>query len=126
MLTPRITLLIVIMSSNSWADTAHCTIDIENVNAHDKFTIERAVTFKPGSNGFETQRIHFELPGAQYTCTLAFVNLDSGTALSCEMRADRGHTFVQSDRSAITEHVVTNTLGFRDGSDFFGLSATCK
>ena len=126
MLRLRLTLLLAVLSSNSWADMAHCTIEIEDVNAHTKFNIEHAFTFKPGSSGLETQRKHFALPGVQYLCTLAFVDLDSGTALSCEKREDRGHSFVQSDRSAIAEHVAKNNLSFRDGSAFFDLSATCK
>ncbi len=77
----------------------------------------------------DMQRKYFNLPGNQYHCTLAFLDLDTGTSLSCEKKADQGHTYAQSDQSSIKEQQsgkIPNNLTFRDGKSHFVLNAICK
>lgn len=110
------------ISSLAWADTATCTIEIEDVNAGSKSKVEHSFTFKSGS---EAQRKHFVLPGNKFSCTLAFFDLKSGTMLSCQLD-ELGHHFVQSDRSAIGEGSPKNNLSFRYKSSFYVLQSYCK
>ena len=121
--------LVAVLTSNALADTANCTIEIENVTAEvqsktaAKQIIEFAFEFSPGTGA---QRKHFDPPGGQYLCTLAFFDLNTGTSLSCERKDDSGHTYVQSDRSGIRERSAKNNLVFRDGASHIVLDATCK
>lgn len=121
--------LVVVLSSNALADTANCTIEIENVTAEAqsktaaKQVVGFAFEFSPRAGA---QRKYFDLPDGQYLCTLAFFDIVSGTSLSCERKDDSGHTYVQSDRSNIKERSARNNLVFRDGSSHFVLNATCK
>jgi len=121
--------VIAALSSSVLADTANCTVEIENVTAEvqsktaAKEIVEFAFEFSPGG---AAQRKYFNLPGGRYLCTLAFFNLDSGTSLSCEKKADLGDTYVQSDRTNIEEHSAKNNLVFRNGADHFVLNATCR
>ena len=113
----------IAFSSLAWADTAKCTIDIEDVNAGTKYKVEQTFIFKPSS---ESQRKHFTLPGSsQFSCTLAFFGLKSGTMLSCQYD-ELGHNFVQSDRSVIDEGHQKNNLSFRYKSSFYVLESYCK
>lgn len=117
------------LSTSAFADTTRCKVEIENVTAEvqskgaAKQIVEFAFEFTQGAGA---QRKHFDLPGGQYLCTLAFFDLDSGTSLSCEKKKDSGHTYVQSDRSGIREHSARNNLVFGDGASHFVLDATCK
>ena len=111
------------------ADTASCKVEIEDVTAQvqSKTAVKQIVQFAfeltPES---EAQRKYFQLSDGAYWCTLAFFNLESGTALSCERTDDDGHTYVQSDRSGITEHAGRNNLIFRDGDSHFVLNVMCQ
>ena len=122
-------LLFAAISCNALADTANCTIEVEDVNFQvesktaAKFVVEHTFEFSSGSG---MQRKHFELTDGRYLCTLAFSDLDHGTALSCEKKDDLGHTYAQSDRSAINERAARNNLIFRDGGSHFILNAVCK
>ncbi len=115
--------LLLAISLHSWADTAVCTIVIQEVNAGTKQTIEHTFIFKPGAH--EGQRKHFTLTDRPYLCTLAFFNLNSGTMLSCQFD-ELGHNFVQSDRSVINEAHARNNLRFRYKSSFYVLESVCK
>lgn len=110
------------VSSLAWADTANCTIEIENVNAGSKSKVEHSFTFKSDA---EAQRKHFALFGSKFLCTLAFFDLNSGTMLSCQLD-ELGHAFVQSDRSVISEVSAKNNLSFRYKSSFYVLQSYCK
>lgn len=123
MLRLLVAFLFIALSSFSLADTAKCTIEVQDVNVGSKVTVEHSFNFKSGS---AAQRKHFNLAGSQYSCTLAFFDLNTGTMLSCASQKDLEHTFVQSDRSAIAESTTKNNLSFRDGSAFFTLSTSCK
>ena len=114
--------LLMAFSSLSWADTAKCTIEIKDVNLGTKLKVEQSFTLKPGS---EAQRKHFALPGSNFSCTLAFFDLKSGTMLSCQLD-ELGHNFVQSDRSAIEERFAKNNLSFRYKSSFYYFESYCK
>ena len=120
--------LVGVFSPHSWADTAKCTIEVEDVNAEvelkaaTKYVIEQTFSFNLGTGA---QRKHFDLPDGRYSCTLAFFDLNSGTALSCGRKTSE-HTFVQSDRSDIHEQAARNNLTFRDGNSYFVLNAACK
>jgi hypothetical protein len=46
--------------------------------------------------------------------------------LSCEYKKDEGHTFFQSDRSALDESTVSNNLSFRHKSAFNVVTTLCK
>lgn len=111
------------ISSVSWADTATCKIKIEDVNKGSTYQLEQRFTFKKGG---DAQRKYFETPGNDYACTLAFFELEKGTMLSCEYKADMGHTFFQSDRSALSDSIVTNNLSFRHESAFLSLATKCE
>lgn len=111
------------ISSVSWADTATCKIKIEDVNKGSTYKLEHKFTFKKGG---DAQRKHFETPGNDYACTLAFFELEKGTMLSCEYKTDMGHTFFQSDRSVLSDSIVTNNLSFRHGSAFLSLETKCE
>lgn len=91
------------------ADTTKCTIEIEDLNTGTKYIVEHKFSF---SQGAAAQQRHFKLPGSDYSCTLAFFDLDSGTTLSCEFD-EFGHNFIQSDRSVVTEKQAINNLSFR-------------
>jgi hypothetical protein len=123
MLRLLVAIIFITHSSLSLADTVKCTIDVQDVNVGSKVTVEHNFNFKPGA---AAQRKHFDLSGSPYTCTLAFFDPSTGTMLSCANKKDLEHTFVQSDRSAITENSTKNNLSFRDGSTFFTLSAAYK
>ena len=75
-------LLLSLYSCLSFADTALCTISIQDVTSGVKQNIEHTYTFKPSSN--TAQIMQFELRDNSFTCRLAFFNLNSGTMLSCE------------------------------------------
>jgi len=123
MLRFSIFLFIFSVTSVSWAETAKCTIEIEDINSGSKYTVEQIFQFKTGTTA---KRKHFALPGSQYSCTLAFFDLHSGTMLSCEDNRDMGHSFVQSDRSTLVEGRAKNNLTFRNKDYFFSLSSSCK
>jgi len=117
-----IVFLLMATSSVALADTAKCTIEIQDVNLGAKYKVEQSFTFKPGS---EPQTKHFALPGSNFSCTLSFFDLKSGTMLSCQLD-ELGHHFVQSDRSAIKEGLAKNNLSFRYKSSFYVLESNCK
>ena len=114
--------LLTAFASLSWADTAKCSIEIEDVNAGTKYNVEQSFAFKPGTEG---QRKYFKLPGSKFSCTLVIFDLESGTMLSCQLD-ELGHNFVQSDRSAIDEKLAKNNLSFRYKASFYVLESICK
>jgi len=105
------------------ADTVTCTIKIEDVLKGNTYTIEQKFDYEPGQeiSGWK----HFDLPGGDYTCHLAFYGTDSGTMISCEYKKDGGHTFFQSDRSGLKENAM-NRLTFGHGSVFVDVESNCK
>jgi hypothetical protein len=121
--------LIAVPALSASADTANCSVEIEDVTAavQSKAAVKQIVQFAfklpPES---VAQQKHFQLSDGLYSCTLAFFDLDSGTSLSCERKDDQGHTYVQSDRSGISEHAARNNLIFRDGNSHFVLNAGCE
>lgn len=119
------TLLLVALTSSSpaWAGSAACSIRIEDVNKATAYTLTQTFEF---NNDGSAQRKHFETPGNDYSCTLAFFELGKGTMLSCEYKEDAGHTFFQSDRSSLDDNAVTNNLSFRHKSAFIVLKTVCK
>lgn len=122
-------LLIAAPALSASTDTANCTVEIEDVTAEvqSKTAAKHIVQFSfelPLES--EAQRKYFQLSDGLYSCMLAFFDLDSGTSLSCERKDDHGHTYVQSDRSGITEHAGRNNLIFRDGDSHFVLNAMCE
>ena len=107
-----------------WADSATCKIEIEDVHQGTTYKIEHKFTFKKHGDG---QRKHFEVPGNDYACTLAFFELNNGTMLSCEYKKGfPGHTFFQSDRSVLKDKVVTNNLSFRHKTAHIFLETKCE
>ena len=116
----------------SWANVAVCTIEINDINAgvkskdQAKYTIEHTFTFKEGTNALTgMQRKHFNLPDGRYSCTLAFLDINTGTSLSCEKKVDYGQTYMQSDLSGFKVDKSENNLIFRDGESHFLLNAIC-
>lgn len=118
-----VTLLFLIISPMSWANTATYKIKIEDVNKGSTYTLEHKFEFKKGG---KAQRKHFEVPGNDYSCTLAFFELNNGTMLSCEYKHDIGQTFFQSDRSGLNDKAATNNLTFRHKSSFISIETKCK
>jgi hypothetical protein len=113
---------ILVLSTNCWADTALCTVEIENVSSNATYTLEHSFEY---SSGAAAARKHFDLPGSEIKCTLVFGDLNSGTMLSCQLD-ELGHHFVQSDRSIIKERRAKNNLSFRYKSFFYVLKSSCK
>lgn len=118
------TILILSIAPKSWADEATCKILIEDNKAQlnnrlGAFTLEH--TFH------NEGRKHFDLPGSNYSCTLAFYSLKQGTMISCGYNKDGGVTFFQSDRTAVKEgKVLVNNLSFRHNSAQFYIHTTCE
>ncbi len=115
------------------ADTAECEIEIEDINASvenkkvAKSTRLGTFIFEPGASALtSTQRKHFKLPGGQYVCILAFVDLQNGTSLSCESTEDKGYTYFQSEQGGNVDHLSKNFLTFRHAISHFTISASCK
>lgn len=132
-----LTSLLIGYSSFTLADTAECIIKIQDVNKGTTYTIEQKFDYEPGQElDIENANIggfkgsidgwkHFDLPGGDYTCHLAFYGIDNGTMISCEYKKDGGHTFFQSDRSGLKENAM-NRLTFRHGSVFVDVESNCK
>jgi hypothetical protein len=130
-------LIILAFPSQSWADTAVCNIEVENINAEVKsktqarYIIEHIFTFKSGASALKSmQRTYFNLPDDRYFCQLAFLDLQTGTSLSCEKNEDGGYTYMQADQSGIkvksgTNQNITN-LTFRDELSHFVITAKCS
>ena len=119
LLTPFLCLFI---SQRSWAETANCTINISDVKKGTDYKVESKFNFVKGGKG---QWKHFETPGNEYNCNLAFYDMNSGTMISCGFKKDNGETFFQSDRTSLKETPTANHLSFRHGSAFISLKATC-
>ena len=126
-------LLVVVFPLFSWADTAICTIEIEDINASvkskslEKYEVKETFDFESGADALTAmQRKYFNLPDGQYSCTLTFLDLNTGTSLSCSKKEDQGHTYIQSDQSGIKANESRNNLTFRDGNSHFVINAICK
>jgi hypothetical protein len=115
--------LTVFLSSVSLAETATCRIEIEDVNKGSTYKVQQRFTFQKGG---DAQRKHFETPGNDYACTLAFFELGMGTMISCEHKRDAGQTFFQSDRSALKDISGVNNLAFRHGAAFLVITTKCE
>ena len=115
--------LLLTLYSTSWADSAICKIEIEDVNKGTTYNLEHKFAFKKGG---DAQRKHFETPGNDYTCTLAFFDLNHGTMLSCEYKNDLAQTFFQSDRSVLKDIIVINNLSFRHNKAFIYIKTKCE
>ncbi|MBT3011227.1 MAG: hypothetical protein KME41_05815 [Candidatus Thiodiazotropha sp. (ex Lucina pensylvanica)] len=105
---------------NCEAGTALCEIKVLDIQTGAKQAIEQEFELSG-----EPQRKHFYLPDSGYRCTLVFFDLDSGTALVCELDK-RGHDYIQSDRSTAKEHQPVNNLTFRIGNSHYTLKSSCK
>ncbi len=112
-----------IYSGASWAETASCEIRINDINKGTVYTLNEKFTFKEGGAG---QRKHFDLPGQDYSCTLAFFDKKIGTMISCAYKPDMEQTFFQSDRTGIKMDNGENTLTFRHKSAYINLETICK
>ncbi len=115
-------LFLFVTAPSLWAGvTVKCRIDIEDVNNGEKYSLEESVIESEAST-----IIDFEIPGNDFACRLAFFDLKSGSALSCEYKQDGGHTFFMSDRSILEDAVVTNKLTFRHKSSFINIGTICE
>lgn len=116
-------ILVVMAASPVWAESATCTIEIEdNDDLYSVYKLEYKFIFESGG---PAQRRHFAIPGHDYTCTLAFFDLSSGTMISCEYTVDLGETFFQSDRSVVSETNIKNNLSFRHNGAQIYLTTEC-
>ncbi|MFH1260179.1 MAG: hypothetical protein ABII74_10310 [Elusimicrobiota bacterium] len=106
------------------SNSAKCKIVIEDVRKGATFTIEHQFVLNKTENS--AQRKHFEIPGNDYACTLAFFGLKNGTMFSCEYKKDFGETFFQSDRSVIKESDPANNLTFRHKGAFISIKTKCN
>lgn len=120
--------LLIFIPCLSSADEVTCTIIIEDINASSKGSgkvtskVTESFILKPSPNALtDMQRINFKLPDNQYLCTLAFLELKVGTALSCENK----FSYVQSDQSGFIVDRSENNLTFRNGNSHFSLNAVC-
>ena len=122
-------LLATLLPSISFAATAVCTIEIEDINASvknkslQKIIVKEDFNLKPGG---EKQTKFFNLPDGKYLCRLDFFDLNTGTSLSCEKKKDQGYSYMQSDQSGNKTKTNRNNLTFRDGNSHFVINAVCK
>ena len=107
------------------AGVATCVIEIQDVIKGNNYTLEHRFFFEKGHEK-GAQRKHFETPGNDYVCTLAFFELKNGTMLSCEYKKDMGWTYFQSDRSVLKDDPVTNNLSFRHKSSQIYIKTRCE
>ncbi len=117
-------LFLAFAGSNAVADLALCEIEIEDVIAGTTYTIKQEFQFDSATD-ILAHRKHFDLPGTDFGCTLAFFDFEIGTMISCEYKVDGGHTFFQSDRSGLQEDSARNHLAFRFQDDFFVIKSAC-
>lgn len=110
-------------SSISLANTATCSIEIEDINKGSIYKLEHRFNFEKGDN---PQTKYFETPGNDYKCSLIFFGMKNGSALACEYKKDKGRTYFQSDRSTLRDSKITNNLLFRHRSAFLSLKTKCN
>jgi hypothetical protein len=110
------------------AGEAICTIEIEDINASSKssnrmiWKVVESFYFKNSPNALtDMQSKNFKLSGNKYLCTLSFLDLKIGTALSCT----DNYSYVQSDQSGFKIDRSENNLTFRNGVSHFSLNAVC-
>ncbi|NRA61831.1 MAG: hypothetical protein HRU25_13150 [Psychrobium sp.] len=120
--------LLIFIPILSFADEVTCTIEIEDINASSKGTgkvtskVTESFILKPFPNALtDMQQINFKLPGNQYLCTLAFLDLKKGSSLSCQNK----YSYVQSDQSGFKVDRSENNLTFRNSDSHFSLNALC-
>lgn len=122
-------LLATLLPSISFAATAVCTIEIEDINASvknkalEKIIVKEAFNFEPGG---AKQTKFFNLPDGIFLCRLDFFDLNTGTSLSCEKKKDHGYSYMQSDQSGNKLKMNRNNLTFRDKNSHFVINAICK
>ena len=128
-----IVLLLLSNSELSYADVAECEIKIEDIkNSVSKKKLVKtyrleSFSFEAGASALtSTQRNYFKLPGNQYNCNLAFVDLSSGISLSCESTENQGYTYFQSEQGGNAGEPNKLFLTFRHASSHFTISALCK
>jgi hypothetical protein len=120
---------VFIISGNAWCDIAKCTIEIEDINSSvsnkksSKYEVTQHFDYSPNANPLtSTQAGFFELSNKKYTCAIRFISLNMGSSLSCELKANNGQTYVQSDNKS---SLNMNFLAFRDKNSHYTLKATC-
>ncbi|MBF0315107.1 MAG: hypothetical protein HQK52_16910 [Oligoflexia bacterium] len=118
---PKSLIVFFLLSHSVLALGAACKIDMEDINKKLKksFKIDTSKKKSPSKH-------NFSLPNSDYSCTLAFFDLDSGTMLSCEFNKDMGQTFFQSDRSVVKEHNPVNNLSFRHLNSQIYIESSCQ
>lgn len=118
-----ILVLVVFSSPSIAAETAECSISIDN-QSDSVYTIKHKFRYeKDGA----TQWKKFKIPGHnEYRCNLAFTGLGNGTMLSCVDLRDMGHTFFQSDRSILQDANTDNNLSFRHESAQVFIKTKCR
>lgn len=128
-----IVLLLLSIPGFVYADTAKCEIEIKDISRsidqEKLIKINRVETFlfEAGANALTaTQRKYFRLPGDQYNCTLAFVDLHAGISLSCENIENQGYTYFQSEQGGNAIEQNKLFLTFRHANSHFTISAICK
>lgn len=112
------------LSSSAQAETATCSIAIQDARIGTTYVVETKFEFKEGD--IAGRRKAFNIPGANYNCLLTFFGLRSGTMVSCQYGGDLGETFFQSDRTAIEEVNPKNTLAFRHKGTFAIIKTECQ
>ena len=117
----------LLLSSVAVADdgATTCSIEIRDIRAGTSRSIGHRFS-SPNEAQTLPQGLHFELPGSDHKCTLAFFGRTNGTALSCEHK-DSGWTYLQSDRSALPDTPpITNNLSFRHNASQISVKTTCE
>lgn len=104
------------------ADTAMCTIKIQDVLKGTDYTV--TAKFDAASND-AGRRKHFDTPGKDYSCTLAYFGLGNGTMLSCGFNGDLKETYFQSDRTSREDPRSDNYLTFRHRGAHFSIESKC-
>lgn len=112
----------LVFPSTLLADEVMCRIEIRD-NMGKKYSVEQEIDIVKNMG---PQKLNFETPGSEYSCTLTFFGFDNGTMLSCEYKEDEGATFFRSDRSGLKDKVLTNNLSFRYKKSQLSIKTKCK
>jgi hypothetical protein len=104
------------------AADSFCRIEVKDVNSSSSFQLDYEFNEDPDGLG---QRRLFSLPGNGRQCILVWSDRNSGTSLTCELD-ELGETYVQSDRSLISEEDSKNFLLFSIGDAFFEVNVVCR
>lgn len=100
-----------------------CHIKVDDVQGGTTYKLEAKSDASRKDGG---QRKHFDTPGKDYSCTLAYCGDGNGTMLSCGFNGDMQHTYFQSDRTTHKDPRSDNYLTFRHREAHISIESWCE